>query len=310
MPARSRRAPAPPAPHKVRVSGAGPGGPGARRGPPSAESRPRGTLGKLGRDPKSPLWPGPAHLRSGVPPVCAARAGVWSRPLDPGRLPSGRWGARPPPLSGARRRWASRTRRGGVPACPSSPVFPTCLPLPPGDPLQGGKARAKIKATCRARVGAQGRSASGTRAPPWLRCAVRPALRPLRTVPAARPTPIRGRGTRRPRSHSERVTCQGFPKGGLDGEALVGDGDGAPVSLPPNPAARSSYFSRLWMGFFLTAEFRTQVMCPSVGFHADSRASEGRGRETLDVLSLVGLPLSAVVESSRRHLPASRAAVR
>lgn len=38
-------------------------------------------------------------------------------------------------------------------------------------------------------------------------------------------------------------------------------------------------------------------MCPSVGFHAVSRASEGRGRETLDVLSLVGLPLSAVVES-------------
>lgn len=61
MPARSRRAPAPPARHQVRGGRAGPGGPGApcgaRWGPPAVGSRQPGTPGKVGRDPEPSTRP-------------------------------------------------------------------------------------------------------------------------------------------------------------------------------------------------------------------------------------------------------------
>lgn len=76
------------------------------------------------------------------------------------------------------------------------------------------------------------RSVCGTDFQPWdswvwaLPVCCRPALRPLPTVPAPESIPIWGGGTHWPRSRYEQLTCQGFPKGGLDREALGGKGTG------------------------------------------------------------------------------------
>lgn len=96
MPARSRRAPAPPARRQVRSGRAGlgragraglgaGGGAGAGRGPRAAESRPPRTRGQVGRDPETPARAPAVRCRA-----ASAPRGPGLFFLRPGRAPQGR----------------------------------------------------------------------------------------------------------------------------------------------------------------------------------------------------------------------------
>lgn len=214
--------------------------------------------------------------RSGPPRAPALRCAARARRAGRGRLLSRGRGAHPPPLAGARRRWTPRTRWGGVPACPSSLSQPTCLPLPSGDPLQGGKARAKINGHVQ---GARGRAG-----PLGVRYLGAPGVlsgRPCGPFPLCpRQSPYRSGvgGTHWPRSRYEQLTCQGFPKGGLDRELWVGKGTGdASVTSPNAGGPRVSFFSSVngvSSDFeYDAAEFRTVASTPSL---APQRGGDGK----------------------------------
>ena len=258
MPARSRRAPAPPARRQVssgragrgRAGGRGPGagGQGTGRGAPTAESLPPWTRGQVGPKPGAPARP--AHLQSGVP-APERRAGwgpsFWAGGARPGP-------ATPGPRSepaGAGRRGAGRAEKGpggergrsggaGAPARPAPPV----LPAGPGDALRGKRGRCGGPRVGE-RVAARPNGASHTWALPGWAVRSRPGgalARPSAAgapVPAA-PVPAAPRVGRARRPLAHHVTFRGSHR-----EVSVwklGVGRGTRNASLPNPMAPRHIF--------------------------------------------------------------------
>lgn len=135
MPAKSRRAPAPRAQHQVRGGGRTGRAGGAAWGPPTADSRPRGTLSQVERDAECPLRV-PRTCGSGVLPERAARAGGLGPALrrgspafpGPGRRPSAlRWS---PEMVVPRAGWGGAARRSQLPLPPHLSAFGLPRPAP------------------------------------------------------------------------------------------------------------------------------------------------------------------------------------
>lgn len=273
MPARSRRAPAPPARRQVRIcraglgQGPGAGGPGGGRQPLS--HGPLGPVTKLGRT--LGLRPGRRTCRQVSRPERAARAGG---------LPSGE-GSAPPtpdpnPVSGGGGRRAGRekagwgARRSGGPGAPSR-LAPPVLLSGPGDKLRG-----KQGPRAGERVATGATWASRTWALPGSAARSRPGGAQARpALPAPGSSPRRGWSGRREgasptRSRSEQPTCRGSRREASVWELGVGRGT-ANASLPEPHGSRLIFLLCEWGvsipshwkcgSFGAFSEFRTQAMC-------------------------------------------------
>lgn len=244
MPARSRRAPAPPARRQVRIcraglgQGPGAGGPGGGRQPLS--HGPLRPVTKLGRT--LGLRPGRRTCRQVSRPERAARAGG---------LPSGEGSAPPTPdpnlVSGGGGRRAGReraewgARRSGGPGAPSR-LAPPVLLSGPGDKLRGKRGPRAGSAWRPGRLGprAPGRCPARPRGP--APAALRPGLRCPRPGPRRAEggqgeekgprRPGRGPSSRPAGAHGERPRC-----------GSLGWGGGRRTRHFPNPMARGSFFS-------------------------------------------------------------------